>query len=249
MTDLDPRPAADPDGTHEGAPQYGTEESLASRLNALRAGVLGANDGIVSIAALLVGVVAANPPTGVVVTAGVAGIAAGALSMGVGEYVSVSSQRDAERAQLERERGYHDSHPECELDQLTRLHIETGMTPETARRAAEEQTAHDPLAAHARAHLGIDPEDLVNPWHAALASLGAFTGGGLIPLAVALLTPHPFTIPATFLAVLLALAGTGFMSGHLGQAQRRRAVIRNLIGGSLAMAITYGIGTFVGVHV
>ena len=123
------------------------------------------------------------------------------------------------------------------------------MSPETARRAAEEQTAFDPIAAHARAHLGIDPEDLVNPWHAAIASLGAFTAGGLIPLLTALLVPAPFTVPATFLAVLLSLAGTGFASAHMGQAQRRRAVLRNLVGGTLAMAITYGIGSFVGVHV
>lgn len=225
------------------------ESRVTKRLNALRAGVLGANDGIVSIAALLVGVVAAGPPTGVVVTAGIAGIAAGALSMGVGEYVSVSSQRDAEKAQLDRERQWHEHRPDWELDQLTRLHMDTGMSEETARVAAVEQTDHDALAAHARAHLGIDPEELVNPWHAAFASLAAFTLGGIFPLLTALLVPAPFTVIATFVVVALALAVSGLTSARLGHAPRLRAVVRNVVGGSLAMAITYGIGSYVGIHV
>lgn len=225
------------------------EARVSARLNALRAGVLGANDGIVSIAALLVGVAAAKPEFGYIFTAGFAGIAAGALSMGVGEYVSVSSQRDAEEAQLERERHWHAHRPDWELEQLTQLHVDTGMSEATARQAAIEQTAHDPLAAHARAHLGIDPDGLVNPWHAAFASLGAFTLGGVFPLATALLAPLSLKVPLLFVVVLIALAGTGYMSARLGHARRLRAVLRNLMGGSLAMAITYGIGSLVGVHV
>jgi len=228
---------------------YPDEDRVTARLNALRAGVLGANDGIVSIAALLVGVVAATADAGVILTAAVAGIAAGALSMGVGEYVSVSSQRDAEQAQLDRERDWHEHRPDWELEQLTQLHMETGMSEATARQAAIEQTAHDPLAAHARAHLGIDPDGLVNPWHAAFASLGAFTLGGVFPLLTAVLAPDALKVPLTFAVVAVALAISGLTSARLGHAPRARAVLRNVVGGSLAMAITWGIGSFVGVHV
>ncbi|WP_062466821.1 VIT1/CCC1 transporter family protein [Demequina maris] len=234
--------------THPTA-SFPDEEAVSGRLNALRAGVLGANDGIVSVAALLVGVVAATDNASIILTTAVAGIAAGALSMGVGEYVSVSSQRDAEQAQLERERAWHDHRPEWELEQLTRLHMETGMSEATARQAAIEQTAHDPLAAHARAHLGIDPEELVNPWHAAFASLGAFTLGGIFPLLTAVLAPHDLKAPLTFAVVIVALAISGTVSARLGHAPRLRAIVRNVIGGSLAMAITYGIGSLFGVHV
>lgn len=225
------------------------EESISARLNWLRAGVLGANDGIVSIAALLVGVAAADPPDGVLLTAGIAGIAAGALSMGIGEYVSVSSQRDAERAQLRREAKWQEMRPEWELEQLVRLNMETGMSEETARRAAEEQHDHDPVAIHAKMHLGIDPEELVNPWHAGVASFIAFTVGGLFPLATMLLAPDGWRIAATFAVVIVALATTGFVSARLGHAKRRIGVLRNVVGGALAMAITYGIGTLVGTAV
>ncbi|WP_296665836.1 VIT family protein [Demequina sp.] len=225
------------------------ENRVSQRLNALRAGVLGANDGIVSIAALLVGVVAAKPTPGVILTAAVAGIASGALSMGVGEYVSVSSQRDAEKAQLDRERQWHAHRPEWELEQLAKLHMETGMSEETAWAAAREQTAFDPLGAHARAHLGIDPDELVNPWHAAFASLFAFTLGGLFPLLTAILAPAGLKVPLTFAVVAVALAISGLVSARLGHAPRMRAIARNVMGGSLAMVITYGIGSFVGIHV
>ncbi|SEJ70808.1 VIT1/CCC1 transporter family protein [Demequina mangrovi] len=236
MTTQTPHPTA----------SFPDEDAVSGRLNALRAGVLGANDGIVSIAALLVGVVAATDNATVILTTALAGIAAGALSMGVGEYVSVSSQRDAEKAQLEREKAWHDHRPEWELDQLARLHMETGMSEATARAAAIEQTAHDPIAAHARAHLGIDPEELVNPWHAAFASLGAFTLGGIFPLLTAVLAPDALKVPLTFGVVIIALAISGTVSARLGHAPRLRAILRNVAGGSLAMAITYGIGSFAG---
>lgn len=222
------------------------EEKVSARLNWLRAGVLGANDGIVSIAALLVGVAAASPPDGVLVTTGVAGIAAGALSMGIGEYVSVSSQRDAERAQLKREEQWQETRPEWELEQLVRLNMETGMSEATARTAAQEQHDHDPLAIHAKMHLGIDPNELVNPWSAGIASFIAFTAGGLFPLLTMLLAPDPTRIPATFVVVIVALAITGFVSARLGHAKRRVGVLRNVIGGAVAMAITYGIGSLFG---
>lgn len=222
------------------------EDRVSSRLNWLRAGVLGANDGIVSMAALLVGVAAASPGPGAILTAGIAGIAAGALSMGIGEYVSVSSQRDAERAQLAREAKWQRDRPEWELEQLVRLNMETGMSEQTARTAAVEQHAKDPVAIHAKMHLGIDPDDLVSPTHAGIASLVAFTAGGVPPLLTALLLPSALAIPATFVTVLIALGITGWVGARLGHAARGKAIARNMVGGALAMAITYGIGLAVG---
>ncbi len=222
------------------------EQRLAQRLNKLRAAVLGANDGIVSIAALVIGVAAASSSHSAIATAGFAGMAAGALSMAVGEYVSVHSQRDAEEAQLEREKKWQEDRPEWELAQLTRLHMETGMSEATARRAAKEQTDHDPLGAHARAHLGIDPDELVNPAHAGVASLIAFAIGGTAPILAILLGGEGFRIPLTFGVVLVALATTGTFSARIANSPYPRAIIRNVIGGSLAMAITYGIGAVVG---
>jgi VIT1/CCC1 family predicted Fe2+/Mn2+ transporter len=224
------------------------EAKVTSRKNWLRAGVLGANDGIVSMAALVIGVAAAADRPAILV-AGLAGLAAGALSMAVGEFVSVSSQRDAEVAQLERERKWHADRPDWELEQLAELHMATGMDKKTATAAARQQTAHDPLAAHARAHLGIDPEELVSPIQAGLASMIAFTLGGIAPLVTILYTSASVRVPLTFVAVLLALAFTGWASARLGHAGKARAIVRNIVGGSLAMSITYGIGTVVGLHV
>lgn len=225
------------------------EGSIASRLNWLRAGVLGANDGIVSTAALVVGVAAATTDAGVIATAGFAGLAAGALSMGVGEYVSVSSQRDAEKAQLERERSWHHRRPRWELEQLVRLNMETGMSEKVARLAAQEQTDHDPVSIHARLHLGIDPNEVVRPGHAALASLVSFTVGGAIPLLTMLPVGPQLRVPLTFAGVLAALALTGLLAAVAARAGKTRSIIRNLVGGSLAMAITYGVGTLIGLAV
>jgi len=231
-------------------PEHIDETSVSGRLNALRAGVLGANDGIVSMAGLVIGVAAAAPENhAAILTAGIAGLVAGALSMGVGEYVSVSSQRDAESEQLRREKRWHRKRPEWELEQLVQLNMDTGMSEATARAAAEEQTAHDPLSIHARMHLGIDPNELTNPWHAGIASLIAFTLGGLLPVLMILLPPPAYQVPVTFAAVVIALAATGYTSARLAHSSYRRAIIRNVLGGSLAMAITYGIGHLVGVAV
>ena len=219
---------------------------LAARLNWLRAGVLGANDGIVSEAGIVVGVAAATTTLSAIATAGIAGLVAGAMSMAVGEYVSVSSQRDSEKALLALERHELATMPDEEFEELVGLHVQTGLSPELARRVAEEQTAHDALAAHARLELGISPDELTNPWHAAVASMTAFTLGGLLPVLVICLTPPSWRIVLTFAAVLLALAGTGSVSARLGRAPRLRAILRNLLGGSLAMAITYGVGVLVG---
>lgn len=222
------------------------EDDISSRLNWLRAGVLGVNDGIVSIAALLVGVAAATTDAKVIATAAFAGISAGALSMGVGEYVSVSSQRDAEEAQLAREAIWQKARPAWELEQLVRLNMETGMSEETARTAAREQHDHDPLTIHAKMHLGIDPDDLTNPWAAGIASFLAFTLGGMAPLLTMLLAGPTLRIPLTFITVVVALAVVGALSARIAHSPYIRSIIRNSIGGAVAMAVTYGIGSAFG---
>jgi VIT1/CCC1 family predicted Fe2+/Mn2+ transporter len=242
-------------------PTHGTEEhdrQITRRLNVLRASVLGANDGVVSIAALVVGVAAATDSAAVTVaaaattiaTAGFAGLAAGALSMAAGEYVSVSSQRDAEDAQLARERKWHVERPEWEFEQLVRLNMETGMSEKIARTAAKEQTKHDALAAHALLHLGIsDPDFLTSPASAGVASLFAFTAGGTIPILTILLTPASMRIPITFGVAIVCLAGTGWVASRIAHAPKLRAIIRNVVGGIIALAVTYGIGALVGTQV
>jgi vacuolar iron transporter family protein len=232
--------------THAGEPH---SDGLAGRLNWLRAGVLGANDGIVSTAGLVVGVAGATLAGGPIVTAGVAGLVAGAVSMALGEYVSVSSQRDTERALLAKERTELVEFPDQELDELAALYEAKGLTAATARLVAEELTAKDAFAAHADAELGIDPEALTNPWHAAGASAVAFTVGSLLPLIAILLPPPDLRVPVTFAVVVLALAVTGAVSARLGSAGVTRAVTRLVGGGVLAMAVTFGIGQLVGAAV
>ncbi|GAA2599662.1 VIT family protein [Winogradskya consettensis] len=232
--------------THPGEPHTG---GLAGRLNWLRAGVLGANDGIVSTAGLVVGVAGATLAAGPILTAGLAGLVAGAVSMALGEYVSVSSQRDTERALLAKERTELAESPEQELDELTALYEAKGLTAATARLVAEELTAKDAFAAHADAELGIDPDALTNPWHAAGASAIAFTIGSLLPLIAILLPPPHLRVPVTFTVVILALAVTGAVSARLGSAGITRAVTRLVGGGALAMAVTFGIGQLVGAAV
>jgi len=229
--------------SHPAEPHVG---SVSSKLNWLRAGVLGANDGIVSIAGIVVGVAAATSQRGPILTAGVAGLAAGAVSMALGEYVSVSTQRDTEQALLTKEFQELRDNPAEELDELAELYEGKGLSAATARTVAEELTDHNPFVAHAEIELGIDPEELTNPWQAALSSALAFTLGALLPLTVILAPPTAWRIPATVVAVLLALVLTGAVSAELGGAPRGRAMIRNVTGGVLALAITYAIGHLVG---
>lgn len=229
--------------THTAEPHAG---AIGSKLNWLRAGVLGANDGIVSTAGIVVGVAAATVERAPILTAGIAGLAAGALSMALGEYVSVSTQRDTEQALLDKERRELKEQPESELAELIALYQTKGLSPQTARTVAEELTAHDAFAAHVDVELGIDPHDLTNPWHAAFSSAIAFTVGALLPLLAILLLPPQIRIAVTFAAVLLALAFTGWLSARLGGANAVRATQRVVIGGALAMAITFAIGHFVG---
>ncbi|WP_078344750.1 VIT1/CCC1 transporter family protein [Mycobacteroides chelonae] len=217
-----------------------------SKLNWLRAGVLGANDGIVSVAGIVVGVAAATIERSPIFTAGAAGLAAGAVSMALGEYVSVSTQRDTERALLDKERQELRDLPEQELDELASIYEAKGLSPQTARQVAVELTDHDAFAAHVDAELGIDPDELTNPWHAAFSSAVSFLVGALLPF-IAILIPHAgWRIPVTVIAVCLALMLTGWISATIGQASRTRAIARVTTGGLAAMVVTYLIGTLVG---
>jgi len=223
--------------------------SGSQNLNRLRAAVLGANDGIVSVASIVLGVAGATDAKGTIFTAGLAGLVAGALSMGVGEYVSVSTQRDTERAFISHERWEHRTNPDDELAELAKLYEDKGVTPKTAKQVAQELTAHDALAAHLDVELNIDEEDLTNPWQAAIASLVSFTIGALIPLVSILLAAVHLRFVITFIAVLIALTLTGYLSATAGGASRRHAMVRVVLGGALAMVVTYGIGHVFGTAV
>ncbi|BBY01590.1 membrane protein [Mycobacterium seoulense] len=215
-------------------------------MNWLRAGVLGANDGIVSTAGIVVGVAAATIERAPVLTAGSAGLVAGAVSMALGEYVSVSTQRDTEKALLHKERQELRDDPAAELDELAALYEAKGLNAATARTVAEELTDHNPLLAHAEVELGINPEELTNPWQAASSSALSFAVGASLPLVAILVPPAAWRIPVTVAAVLIALVITGAVSAGLGGAPKSRAVLRNVIGGGLALSITYAIGHLVG---
>lgn len=223
--------------------------SRAGLLNKLRAAVLGANDGIVSIAGMVMGVAGATTDSMAILIAGIAGLTAGALSMAVGEYVSVSAQRDSERALLAKERWELETMPEAELAELAGLYREKGLTPALALEVATQLHAHDALAAHAETELGIDPDDLVSPWAAAWSSMAAFTAGALVPLLAMVLTPPALRVAATAAAVVLALTLTGYLSAKVGRAKPAAAVARVITGGLVAMAITYGIGALVGTQI
>lgn len=222
------------------------QDGLATRLNWLRAAVLGANDGIVSTAGLVVGVAGATGSAQTLLAAGLAGLLAGSLSMAAGEYVSVSTQRDSEQAALDLERLELDRTPEAELAELAGLYEQKGLTPGLAAEVARQLTAHDALGAHAETELGIDPDELTNPWHAAGASFLAFTAGALLPLLAMVLPPASVRLYVTVGSVLAALALCGWGSARLGRAPVRASVLRNVAGGALAMGVTYLAGTLLG---
>jgi len=215
-------------------------------LNKLRASVLGANDGIVSTASLIFGVAGATSDPKAIVTAGIAGVVAGALSMGVGEYVSVSTQRDTERAYIAREKKLLKNEPAEQLQELTELYASKGLSTNTAQAVAAEFSA---IKAHLDAEFNLDEDELTNPMHAAVASSISFTAGALVPLLTAVFAPPEWRITATVLAVAAALTLTGYFSATIGSASRRRAIFRVVFGGLLAMAVTYGIGHLFGVAV
>ena len=225
--------------------QHGDVEGLGNRLNWLRAGVLGANDGIVSVAGLVMGVAGATSNSTSILIAGIAALVAGALSMAAGEYVSVSTQRDAELALIEHERHDLDSMPEEEMRHLASILEEKGMSAEVAMEAAKQIHDKDPLRVHAELEFGINVDDVTNPVSAAMASMIAFSVGAAVPLLTILLpSPARFYVTAAVVAVLLAV--TGYVSAKLGYARPRPAMIRNVAGGVFAMGITLLVGHLVG---
>ena len=222
------------------------DNDVAQRLNWLRAGVLGANDGIVSVAAIVVGVAGATADTGPILAAGAAGLVGGAVSMALGEYVSVSSQSDSQKALIEKERRELAEEPEEELAELAAIYQGKGLSPETARKVAVELTEHNALAAHLSAELNIDEADIVSPWHAAFASAVAFTIGAVLPMLSILLPPQDIRVPLTFATVLAALALTGALGAGIGGGSKMRAAVRVVVGGALALAATFTIGNLLG---
>lgn len=217
-------------------------------LNKLRASVLGVNDGIVSTASVVMGVAGATDSTGAIFTAGLAALVAGALSMAVGEYVSVSSQSDAEKAYIEREKALLKTHPKEQLQELIRVYEEKGLSKATAKKVATELTAHDPLKAHLDVDMG-DEDDIANPMQAATASLAAFTVGGIVPFIAIIMAPAEMRLWVTTIAVTIVLVATGYFSADVGGASRRRAIARIVLGGLAAMALTYVVGRFFGTAV
>jgi len=221
--------------------------AINEKLNWLRAGVLGANDGIVSTAAVVVGVAAATTSVPAILTAGLAATIGGAISMALGEYVSVSSSKDTTHALIAKETWELEHDPEGEFEELVTLYQAKGLSRETAEKVTTELHAHDALAAHLEAELHIDQDDVASPWAAAWASAVSFLLGAVLPMLAILLLPEAWRIPVTFAAVLVALAATGAVAARIGGASVRRAMIRVVIGGALALAVTFAIGRLLGV--
>lgn len=226
-----------------------SEGHFGHRVGWLRAMVLGANDGIISTAALLLGVAAADSTRTVILTAGTAGLVAGAVSMALGEYVSVSSQRDTERSDIERERWELANLADHELEELTAIYRAKGLTQDLAAEVAVQLTEHDALAAHLLDELGITQDELAKPLQAAWSSALSFSVGAAVPLAAAALAGSSLRIAAIIVVTLLALVGLGFVGARAGGARPARSIARVVIGGAAAMAITMAVGWMFGAAV
>lgn len=216
-------------------------------LSWLRASVLGANDGIVSTSSLILGVAAAHAGHANIVLSGIAGLVAGAMSMAIGEYVSVHSQADSEAAALAQERAELKEDPVGERRELTEIYVRRGLQPDLARQVAEQLMAHDALAAHARDELGFSARSVARPMQAAAASAGSFTAGGIIPLATAWLASDAYVIPLTLVGSLICLFALGATAARAGGAAVLQAALRVTLWSALAMGVTAGIGALVGI--
>jgi len=225
------------------------EVHKSGRANWLRAAVLGSDDAIVSTASLMIGVAASSASNGAILVAGVAGLVAGSMSMAVGEYVSVSSQRDAEQADIKREKRELAGQPQAELNELAMIYVKRGLERELALKVAEKLSAHDRLGAHMRDELGIDQSTLARPMQAAWISAASFALFACVPIVALLIAPTALRIPAIAVLSLVSLAALGALGGHLGGAALDRASLRVTIGGALAMAVTAAIGRILGVSV
>lgn len=219
---------------------------FSSRNNWLRAGVLGANDGLISTAALMMGMAAAKPDFQTLLLTGLSALIGGAISMAAGEYVSVSSQSDTEKADLRKEKIELERYPEAELQELATIYTMRGLSPQLAEEVARALTEHDALSAHARDEIGITDTNAANPLQAALASAASFCIGAVLPLAVALLMPSEKLIAALAVSTLSGLAVLGWISAKLGGAHPVPAVVRIAVWGCIALAVTGAIGKFIG---
>jgi VIT1/CCC1 family predicted Fe2+/Mn2+ transporter len=225
------------------------ERHKVTRLGWLRAAVLGANDGLLSTASLIIGVASASATHGAILISGVAGLIAGAMSMAAGEYVSVSSQQDSETADLTREAAELKTDPKAELAELTAIYVSRGLELELAGQVAKDLMAHNALEAHARDELGLSEHTAARPVQAALASAAAFAGGALPPLLIAMLAPPSVIVGAVALSTLVVLAILGAVGARLGGAPLLKAVVRVVFWGALAMLVTAGIGRLFGTAV
>jgi vacuolar iron transporter family protein len=223
------------------------EKHRSGRAGWLRAAVLGADDGIVSISSLMIGVAASSASKEAILVAGVAGLVAGAMSMAVGEYVSVSAQRDAEQADVGRETRELAGQPKAELNELALIYVKRGLEKELAMKVAEQLSARDRLGAHLRDELGIDQASFARPMQAAWISAASFASVSVVPIVALLVAPATSRIPAIAALSLVSLAALGAFGGHLGGAPLGRAALRVTIGGALAMAVTAAIGRIFGV--
>ncbi|MGE5096158.1 MAG: VIT family protein [Betaproteobacteria bacterium] len=223
------------------------EAHRSGRAAWLRAAVLGADDAIVSTASLMIGVAASSAPKSGVLIAGVAGLVGGAMSMAVGEYVSVSSQRDAEQADIEREKMELATQPQAEERELAAIYVRRGLDERLAHEVARQLASHDRLGAHLRDELGIDGQAMARPLQAAWISAVSFASFGVVPIATLVLAPAALRIAAMALVALASLAALGAFGGHLGGAPKGRAALRVTLGGGVAMAVTAAIGLLFGV--
>jgi vacuolar iron transporter family protein len=217
-------------------------QDYSGKTNWLKAAVLGANDGIISIAGLVIGVAGATDSKSAVLTAGLAGIAAGALSIAAGEYVSVSTQRDSEKALLVREKRDLREHPEEQLEDLTAAYEDEGLSPKEAATVARELTKANALVAHADVDFHLDTRHLASPWGSVFASAGSFIIGALIPLVFIMLPPQDYTVPVAFVSVIVALVVTGLISAKASGAPMLKSTSRVVMGGAAAMVVTYLLG-------
>jgi VIT1/CCC1 family predicted Fe2+/Mn2+ transporter len=225
------------------------EAHRSQRAAWLRAAVLGADDAIVSTASLMLGVAASSAPRNAILVAGIAGLFAGAMSMAAGEYVSVSSQRDAEQADIEVEKRELEGHPQAELNELALIYVHRGLDRDLALKVAEQLSARDRLGAHVRDELGIDPDSLARPVQAAWISALSFGTFATLPIFALLLAPASLRMPAIAGLSLVSLAILGALGARLGGAPMGRAALRVCLGGSLAMAVTAAIGRVLGVSI
>jgi len=221
----------------------------SGRAGWLRAAVLGSDDAIVSTASLMIGVAASSAGKGAILVAGIAGLVAGAMSMAAGEYVSVSSQRDAEQADIAREKRELAGQPQAELEELASIYVKRGLELDLARKVAEQLSARDRLGAHLRDELGIDPAALARPLQAAWISAASFALFATVPIIALLIAPAPLRIPVIATLSLASLTALGAVGGRLGGAPLGRAALRVTLGGALAMAVTAAIGRLLGVSV